>query len=117
MDRPPGGVNRAATQQIARHIGCTRCYAFFMTTVEIVFRYAVEPTAQVAVALARVRDVYGIRSLSFDRTARTLRIDFDATRLHAATVARLVRETGLAMEEIPPPAAPSPAVEPAAPAA
>ncbi len=66
-----------------------------MTTVEIVFRYAVPPTEPVAVALAHVRDVYGIRSLRLDREARTVRVEFDATRLNPAIVAKLVREAGL----------------------
>ena len=70
-----------------------------MTTVEILFRYAAPPTEQVALALARTRDVYGIRHLTVDREARTLRVEFDATRLNAATVTNLVRMTGLEIEE------------------
>jgi hypothetical protein len=66
-----------------------------MTTVEIVYRYATPPTEQVALALAHARDVYGIRQLKFDRAARTLRIEYDATRLNAAAVTKLVREAGL----------------------
>ena len=34
-------------------------------------------------------------SHSFDRAARTLRIEYDATRLNAAAVTKLVREAGL----------------------
>lgn len=70
-----------------------------MTTVDIVYRYTTLPTEQVAMALARVRDVYGIRGLSFDRQARTLRVEFDATRLNAAAVTKLVRASGLEIEE------------------
>ncbi len=66
-----------------------------MTTVDIVYRYATPPTEQVATALAHARDVYGIRKLSFDHAARTLRIEYDATRLNAAVVTKLVREAGL----------------------
>jgi hypothetical protein len=66
-----------------------------MTTVDILYRYATPPTEQVALALAHARDVYGIRQLKFDRTARTLRIEYDATRLNAAAVTKLVREAGL----------------------
>lgn len=73
----------------------TNCYSLAMTTVEIVYRYATPPTEQVAVALAHARDVYGIRKLSFDRAARTMRIEYDATRLNAADVTKLVREAGL----------------------
>jgi hypothetical protein len=66
-----------------------------MTTVEILYHYATPPTEHVAVALAHARDVYGIRQLKFDRDARTLRIEYDATRLNAAAVTKLVREAGL----------------------
>jgi hypothetical protein len=81
-----------------------------MTTVEILFKYATPPTEAAVFALASTKDVYGIRRLSFDREARTLRIEYDATRLTAASVASLVRESGLDVEGelslIPPPPAP-----------
>jgi hypothetical protein len=91
-----------------------------MTTVEILYRYATPPTEQAAFALASTKDVYGIRRLSFDHAARTLRVEYDATRLNAATVTKLVREAGLeidpgisaALPPIPPPPAPQPAPQP-----
>ncbi len=70
-----------------------------MTTIDIVYRYATPPTEQVALALARARDVYGIRQLSFDRAARTLRVEYDATRLNAAAVTKLVHAAGLDIVE------------------
>lgn len=73
-----------------------------MTTVEVVLRYAAEPTEAVTFALANAREVYGIRRLSFDREAHTLRVEYDATRLNAAAVIKLVRNAGLqVMEEVP----------------
>jgi hypothetical protein len=87
-----------------------------MTTVEIQFHYAAPPTEQVAMALARISDVYGIRHLRFDQSARTVRIEYDATRLNAAVVTKLVREAGLEIAEEPPMILP-PAPEPAAPTA
>jgi hypothetical protein len=66
-----------------------------MTTVEILFRYATPPTDAITSALANTREVYGIRQLNFDRAARTLRVEYDATRLNAAAVTKLVREAGL----------------------
>jgi hypothetical protein len=76
-----------------------------MTSVEVIFRHAVPPTEAVTFALAAVREVYGIRQLSFDRSASTLRIEYDATRLNAATVAKLVKQAGLEIEdELPQPA-------------
>jgi hypothetical protein len=84
-----------------------------MTTVEVALRYAAEPTEAVAFALANTREVYGIRRLSFDRETRTLRVEYDATRLNAAAVTKLVRNAGLqVIEEVPlalPPAPPEPA--------
>jgi hypothetical protein len=84
-----------------------------MTTVEIVFRYAAQPSEQAALALARARGVYGIRGLELDRTARTLRIEYDATRLTEAAVCKLVREAGLEIVELLPIGAPAPAQSPA----
>jgi hypothetical protein len=66
-----------------------------MTTVEILFRYATPPTDAITSALANTREVYGIRQLHFDRAARTLRVEYDATRLNAAAVTSLLREAGL----------------------
>ena len=88
-----------------------------MTTVEILYRYAAAPSQQVALALARARDVYGIRRLSFDRGASTLRVEYDATRLNAAAVTKLVRNAGLEIAEEPmliPPPVPQPPPAPAA---
>jgi hypothetical protein len=66
-----------------------------MTTVEILYSYATPPSERAVFALASTKDVYGIRKLSFDQTARTLRVEFDATRLTAAAVTKLLREAGL----------------------
>jgi hypothetical protein len=83
-----------------------------MTTVDILFRYAAAPTESQVFALANARDVYGIRRISFDRAAHTVRVEFDATRLNAAMVTQLVRGAGVQIAEelplIPPPPAPEP---------
>lgn len=80
-----------------------------MTTVEIVFRYSEPPSQTVALALGAVRDVYGIRRLAFDTLASTVLVEYDATRLNGATVANLLRSSGLLLAEevalvAPPPA-------------
>ena len=84
-----------------------------MTTVEILYRYTTPPTESATFALAGARDVYGIRRIAIDTGKRTLRVEFDATRLNAASVTKLVRMTGLEIaEELPliaPPATPEPA--------
>ena len=83
-----------------------------MTTVEILFRYSGQPSEQAAYALANAREVYGIRRLSFDRATSTLLVEYDATRLNAATVAQLVRRSGFDLiEELPVLVPPTPSVE------
>lgn len=50
-------------------------------------------------ALGRVREVYGIRSLVVNEAQRTVRVEFDATRLTDAIVHGLLRRTGLDLVE------------------
>ena len=88
-----------------------------MTTVDIVFRYQGQPSETAVFALGNAREIYGIRRLSFDREASTLLVEYDATRLNAATVTQLVRRSGLELIEelpliLPPP--PEPEAAPAA---
>jgi hypothetical protein len=83
-----------------------------MTTVEILFSYATPPTESMTFALASTREIYGIRSLSFDRVARTLRVEYDATRLNAATVMQFIRQAGLEIAEQLPSAPPQTVPQP-----
>ena len=69
-----------------------------MTTVEILLSYTIPPTESVSSALASTKDVYGLRRLSFDHAARTLRVEYDATRLNAASVTKLIRQAGLEID-------------------
>lgn len=84
-----------------------------MTNVDVVFRYATQPTEAVALALANTREVYGIRRLTFDPNAHTLTVEYDATRLNASVVAQLVRRAGLQLIEEVPLALPAAPPEPA----
>jgi hypothetical protein len=88
-----------------------------MTTVEILFRYCGQPSEPEVFALGNAREVYGIRRLSFDRAASTLLVEYDATRLNAATVTQLVRCSGLELIEELPVLPPPPPPADAAPAA
>ncbi len=66
-----------------------------MTAVEVCFRYATPPSETDLRALQGMREVYGIRRLAFDEAARTVRVEFDATRLNEDSVAALLRGAGL----------------------
>ena len=86
-----------------------------MTTVDIMFSYAAPPTESAVFALASTKDVYGIRRLTFDHAARTLVVEYDATRLTAAAVTKLVLQAGLEISaELPLINAPAPEPAPAA---
>jgi hypothetical protein len=83
---------------------------------EILYRYGKTPTDAVAMAVAGICDVYGIRGIKFNRTGQTVCVDYDASRLNAAAVTKLVRQAGLEIAEIvplippqPPPAEQEPA--------
>lgn len=66
-----------------------------MTAVEVSYKYAIPPGENEMRALARVREVYGIRGLRFDEKQRTVKVEYDASRLTEETVESLLRNAGL----------------------
>jgi hypothetical protein len=90
-----------------------------MTQLDVMYRYGAAPGEAAMMALGRVREVYGIRSLAFDEAARTVRVEYDATRLTEPIVHGLLRRSGLDVVErvslVPP--QPQPESAAAAPAA
>ena len=70
-----------------------------MTSVDVVFKYLYPPTENVMRAMDNVREVYGIRRIRFQEAERTIRVEYDATRLNQDTVAALLRRTGLELGE------------------
>jgi hypothetical protein len=70
-----------------------------MTQLDVLYRYGTPPTEQAMLALSKVRDVYGIRGLRFEEAGKTVRVEYDASRLSAATVHQLLRRAGLDIVE------------------
>ena len=70
-----------------------------MTQLDIVFRYGSPPGTREMRALDSVREVYGIRRISFDEAGRTVRVEFDASRFNGDVVANLLRGAGLDLTE------------------
>jgi len=70
-----------------------------MTQLDVMYRYAAPPTEAVMRSVSRVREVYGIRHMQFDDAARTVRVEYDATRLSEAVVHQLLRRSGLEIVE------------------
>ena len=66
-----------------------------MTTVDVTYRYAAPPRERSVLALANVREVYGIRRVDLDERAGTVHIEYDATRLSEPTIRQLLRRAGL----------------------
>jgi hypothetical protein len=70
-----------------------------MTAVDVAFRYGQPPSPTTIRALDSVRDVYGIRRIQINEGERTLRVEYDASRLTENVVAALLRRTGLDLQE------------------
>jgi hypothetical protein len=63
---------------------------------DVAFRYGAQPTEAQTRAMARVRDVYGIWRMNLDAKERTLRVEYDASRLSEHVVASLLRSAAFA---------------------
>ena len=70
-----------------------------MTAIDITFRYGNVPTESETRAIDGAREVYGIRNIRFDEKERSVKVEYDATRLSAETVAGLLRRAGLDLRE------------------
>ncbi len=70
-----------------------------MTQLEVRFRYGASPGEREMRAIDNMRDVYGIRRVTFDEKARVIRVEFDASRLKDPTVAALLRRAGIDLRE------------------
>jgi hypothetical protein len=70
-----------------------------MTYLEVVFRYGAAPGENALRAIDGMREVYGVRRVVFNDGERTVRVEFDASRLKVETVARLLRQAGVDARE------------------
>jgi len=70
-----------------------------MTYLDVVFHYSAVPGENELRAVDGMREVYGIRQVQFNEKDRTVRVEFDASRLKAEAVARLLRQAGIDVRE------------------
>ncbi len=70
-----------------------------MTQLDVVYRYGVPPTESATLAMAKVREVYGVRQMQFDEAAKTVRVEYDASRLTEPVIHQLLRRAGLDVVE------------------
>jgi TolB-like protein len=89
-----------------------------MTQLDVMYRYGASPSEVAMMALGRIREVYGIRRVEFSEAEKTVRVEYDATRLTEPIVHQLLRRSGLDVVErvslIPPQPEPEPVAAPAA---
>jgi hypothetical protein len=72
-----------------------------MTTVDVTYHYAAPLKESSVLALAAVREVYGIRQVNLDERKSTVHIEYDATRLSEPVVRQLLRRAGLMLISAP----------------
>jgi hypothetical protein len=86
-----------------------------MTQLDVLYRYGAPPTESATLAMAKVREVYGVRRMDFDEAKKTVRIEYDASRLTEPVIHQLLRRAGLdIVETMPMFAPPAPPPEPVA---
>ena len=66
-----------------------------MTAVDVFFSYSQTPGEAELRAVDGVREVYGIRRVTLDEKQRTVRVEYDASRLTEAVVLGLLRRAGI----------------------
>lgn len=70
-----------------------------MTYLDVVFSYGALPGENELRAIDTMREVYGVRSVQFNAKQRTVRVEFDASRLKQDAVAKLLRQAGIDVRE------------------
>ena len=70
-----------------------------MTQLDVLYRYGVPPSESAALAMAKVREVYGVRRMDLDETKKTVRVEYDASRLTEPVIHQLLRRAGLDIVE------------------
>jgi len=70
-----------------------------MTSVDVAFRYGKQPGSEELRAIDALREVYGVRSVTFKEKESTVRVEFDASRMKEDTIAGLLRRAGIDLVE------------------
>src|SRR5580692_921631 len=70
-----------------------------MTQLEVAYRYGSAPSEAEMRALDGVREVYGVRRMTFSPKEHIVRVEFDASRFKEPVIAGLLRQAGLDVQE------------------
>lgn len=66
---------------------------------DVVFRYGMPPGEKEMLALNNAWEVYGVRKIKFDEKDRTIRVEYDATRLSDGEIAGILLRAGIDLKE------------------
>jgi hypothetical protein len=70
-----------------------------MTYLDVVFHYGSTPGERELRAIDGMREVYGIQRVRFNDKDKTVRVQFDASRMKQDAVAKLLRQAGIDVGE------------------
>jgi hypothetical protein len=70
-----------------------------MTYLDAVYRYESSPTERVMRALDAMREVYGIRRIEVAEKDKSVRVEFDASRMNEDVIMKLLKQAGLDVRE------------------
>jgi hypothetical protein len=70
-----------------------------MTQLEVAYHYGATPGESEMRAIDNVREIYGIRKITFAEKEKTLKIEFDASRFKEPVIAGLLRRAGIDLIE------------------
>jgi hypothetical protein len=70
-----------------------------MTQLDVLYRFGVQPAEPAVLAMAKVREVYGVRRMEVDEAKKTVRVEYDASRLTEPVINELLRRAGLDIVE------------------
>jgi hypothetical protein len=70
-----------------------------MTQLDVLYRYGAPPTEASVLAMAKVREVYGVRRMVLDEQKKTVLVEYDASRLNEPVIHELLRRAGLDIVE------------------
>lgn len=66
-----------------------------MTYLDVVFTYSSLPSESEMRAIDSMREVYGIRSVRFNEKDKTVRVEYDASRMKQPAVEKMLRDAGV----------------------
>jgi copper chaperone CopZ len=70
-----------------------------MTQLDVLYHYGAAPSEGALLAISKMREVYGVRRVEVREAEKTVRVEYDASRLTGAAILRLLRRAGLDIVE------------------